>query len=310
MKKPLSFSLILFFILYMYYSKYFVLAVYNSIIICIKIVIPTFFIPLLIIEIFLSYNLYKSPVSYLCRVLKPLMSVNESEVFVIMVGILCGYPSGVKTATSLLNKNKISLYQYKKIIKICNNPSPAFVIVIFYPIINQLGFTLIQVLFFTYGASLIITFLLFSKKINRLNHNIKPAFLCQASSVRKQATATFSDIFISVGNTLYVICTNIVIFSTFSSLLKSIFAPNKVLSMCSLFIEITSNITSIHPNDYFDGLILTIFLMFGGLSVCFQTFCIMNKPDLILEYIKGRILVCVSSALIYSCIFIINKTPF
>ena len=69
---------------------------------------------------------------WICRItstfLFPLLGTSYYGTFAVLTGFLCGYPMGAKTASDLLDTQKISRSEASYLLSFCNNTSPAFIL--------------------------------------------------------------------------------------------------------------------------------------------------------------------------------------
>ena len=69
---------------------------------------------------------------WICRItspfLCPLLGTSYYGTFAVLTGFLCGYPMGAKTASDLLDAQKISRSEASYLLSFCNNTSPAFIL--------------------------------------------------------------------------------------------------------------------------------------------------------------------------------------
>lgn len=69
---------------------------------------------------------------WICRItspfLCPLFGTSYYGTFAVLTGFLCGYPMGAKTASDLLDAQKISRSEASYLLSFCNNTSPAFIL--------------------------------------------------------------------------------------------------------------------------------------------------------------------------------------
>lgn len=69
---------------------------------------------------------------WICRItspfLCPLLGTSYYGTFAVLIGFLCGYPMGAKTASDLLDAQKISRSEASYLLSFCNNTSPAFIL--------------------------------------------------------------------------------------------------------------------------------------------------------------------------------------
>lgn len=91
-------------------------------------VLPTLLPYMILINI-----LIRTPaLHWICRItspfLCPLLGTSYYGTFAVLTGFLCGYPMGAKTASDLLDAQKISRSEASYLLSFCNNTSPAFIL--------------------------------------------------------------------------------------------------------------------------------------------------------------------------------------
>ena len=69
---------------------------------------------------------------WICHITSPflclLLGTSYYGTFAVLTGFLCGYPMGAKTASDLLDAQKISRSEASYLLSFCNNTSPAFIL--------------------------------------------------------------------------------------------------------------------------------------------------------------------------------------
>lgn len=66
-------------------------------------------------------------------VLHPVLGLSREGCYVLVSGLLCGYPMGAKTCAEFVNDGRISITEGKYLMAICNHPSPMFILGYMYP---------------------------------------------------------------------------------------------------------------------------------------------------------------------------------
>lgn len=301
MRKIYALLLSLSFMFVLLHSKELTPILADNIKMCVNIVIPTFLFPLLIVEIFISFELYKPLVNCIKNILNNFIPITDNAIFVIFISLICGYPVALKACCTMYKNNTLGNFEFYKLIKICNNPSPAYLLVLVYPLIHTVGCSIFDLIICTYGSSLICFLLLYFCSINNQETDTN---IIEKETIKN--TPGINTILFSVGQTLYIICINVVIFSTLKYCLYSEVINNKLKSFISMSLEITSGILDYRFHSSKDAIIAVVLIMFGGLSIVFQSICILPNLNSIIEYLKGRLMVCIVS-LILSCLFIATK---
>ena len=119
---------LLLFILFIMNSSTVSQSIQASITLCTQTIIPALFPYFILSELILSSNIG----NLLCKTIgKPcsvLFGISEISFYPIVIGALCGFPIGAKLTTSLLDKGYITPKEAERILCLCNNPSPTFLI--------------------------------------------------------------------------------------------------------------------------------------------------------------------------------------
>ena len=102
---------------------------------CAKTIIPSLF-PFMIISELIIYSGFGESLGKLFKPFtKTLFGISDISACCVILGAMCGFPIGAKTAISLLDNDHISKKEAQRLISFCNNPSSAF-------ILNVVGVTL------------------------------------------------------------------------------------------------------------------------------------------------------------------------
>ncbi len=95
---------------------------------CTKTVIPALFPFLVISELLVSSGATDAIGRLLGKPLGAIFSLSRHGASVIILGMLCGFPIGIKSAISLYEQGRISRAELEHLSTFCNNPSSAFLI--------------------------------------------------------------------------------------------------------------------------------------------------------------------------------------
>ena len=93
----------------------------------VNVIIPSVF-PFIIISDFLYSAFDFSELKFLNRSFEKLFGVNRSGVYAFFLGILCGFPLGVKCVRDLYMSGELSKDEAERLIGFCNNTGPAFLV--------------------------------------------------------------------------------------------------------------------------------------------------------------------------------------
>lgn len=103
------------------------IAVKNALLLCAGVIIPSVF-PFMILSDFLYCFIDFGSMKKLGDLFEKLFKINRIGLYPFTLGILCGFPLGVKCASSLYADGLISREECERIIGFCNNTGPAFLV--------------------------------------------------------------------------------------------------------------------------------------------------------------------------------------
>lgn len=87
--------------------------------------------------------------------LHPVLGLSRPGCYVLIAGLLCGYPMGAKTCADFIREGRISLSEGNFLMAVCNHPSPMFILGYVYPFFSN-RIPLKVLLFSVYGPVLIL----------------------------------------------------------------------------------------------------------------------------------------------------------
>ena len=192
-----------------------------------------------------------------------------------ILGILCGFPIGAKSAVSMYDANKISKKELERLLTFANNPSSAF-------IISAVGLSLFgcrKIGILLYASILLSSFLVgVAQNIIFRNLNTQADIILPApkSAKPKAFAGDFTEAVTSSAFGLLRICAFVVFFSAvmgvFSSALSSSEIPYALRALLFGFFELTGGMAEaalLSPSEM--GIILAAFIGgWSGISVHFQ----------------------------------------
>lgn len=83
------------------------------------------------------------------------LGLSRPGCYVLIAGLLCGYPMGAKTCADFIREGRISLSEGKFLMAVCNHPSPMFILGFVYPFLkNQIPLSIL--LLSVYGPVLLL----------------------------------------------------------------------------------------------------------------------------------------------------------
>lgn len=281
------------------FAPYILIYVNEGLRLCFNVIIGSVF-PFMIITDIIMATTHFERIDLLRKVFEHLFKINGYAISAFIIGIVCGFPLGVKVSIDLYRCGCISKDECERLIGFCNNTGPAF-------IISGIGVGMRGsicdgvILYFSMIFSAIICGLISgrNKKISCQNTNKANLSFEFSTSVKAAAL-----------NTLYI-CAFIVFFSIVCGFLDSIIKNELMYSAIIPFIEISNSAKILSQCKFFTRniqMILTSFaISFSGISVHMQAKSFIIGTDIsMITYYKTKLLQGVISALITSLLVIIK----
>lgn len=247
---------------------------------------------------------------WICRItstfLCPLLSTSYYGTFAVLTGFLCGYPMGAKTASDLLDTQKISRSEASYLLSFCNNTSPAFILS--YVVAQNMKERNLCIPFF-----LILTFTpLMLSFIFRLFYRL-PESSCSFPQVTPGSFSnppeSISDSFLdrcilNAFESVTKVGGYMMMFSVLIQLLASVL-PNTIFSLLLYSsLEISTGIRLLFSSALYttEKIILCAFLTsFGGWCCIAQTYSMISSSQLpILPYITAKLVTALVTSLLIS----------
>ena len=248
--------------------RYGLLLWYNS-------VVPTLFPFMVLSGMMVSFGCVQVCMEPVYRILHPFLPISKYGCYVLISGLLCGYPMGAKTCADFVRNEKISPDEGKFLMSICNHPSPMFLLGFAYPICAS-NVSTGEFLLCIYSPILILS--LFAKKqylkntMDGFDHDFKHI----------SSTCGLDETILSSITILCKIGGYLVLFSIMIVLLKQCtWLPKEVRLYLIGTLEMTTGIRELAaslPSD--QAFICSIFsLCFGGWSGIFQTKAVISETE-------------------------------
>lgn len=267
MKKTYKTNLILFFLLviltlYLLNSKLIITSILEYIELYITKLFPTSFLLYIISSLLINYQIIETLSS---------ITKHPGKIYVIIMSIICGFPSGPKHTKELLEKNYISRTTANNLLKFTHFPNPLFILGSISTILTTK--IALKILFSIYLSNFFIALLTKEKENNNI---IK-------SNNQKQFSEALSNAIVSSFKLqLLILGTNIFFY---------------LISVIIIHYINTSTITYVFINGVFDlikgifsttlisnlltrSLIILIFLSFGSISIHVQIKSILADTSL------------------------------
>lgn len=278
-----AFSMLLF-VLIIKYSSAAIVSVKSALALCAETVIPSLFPFMVIAEIAVSLDVAKYLGKILSPVFRPLFNLNEDGACAFLLGTLCGFPVGAKSAVSLYKRKRLTEKELSHVLCFCNNPSSAFVI-------SAVGVSLfgshsfgIALYVITLMSAIIIGLCLrfvFGSKGTAKKEQPK-----KSQDERRFGIHIFTNAVTDAAGAMLAVCGFIVFFSALLGTLNEAFAPlsapEYIVAATKGFFELTSGVTHVAVNLRGEGALLLCAFIVGwsGLSVHFQIMAICKGCDI------------------------------
>lgn len=217
--------------------------------------------------------------------LQSYFKLSKAGCYVLLSGILCGYPMGAKTCSEFLCNEKITKKEGQYLLSICNHPSPMFLLG--YVALRMPGMIPLPILLAAlYLPTFIIAWLAKSYYgITKISPSINAG---------EKNTFTFDESLMNSFDVMIKIGGYMMIFSIMAMYVKSLpFGSELAKTMALGFIEITTGIQNLSQagNNIIIGLCMIFSASFGGLSGIFQTKSVLCSKELsIVHYFIWKIL--------------------
>ena len=237
-------------------------------------VVPALFPFMVLTGLIISSGGIKQIMSPFYVFLNPLFGISYEGCFVLLSGLLCGYPMGAKTCAEFSHEGRISLSEGKFLMSICNHASPMFILGYVYPWFADhipASTILISVYVPVVLIAVVAKVLYLTKSKDKSTYrNFQPE------------TVTFS-IEDSILSSIEVLCKiggYLILFSVLIILIRKLtFLPTFVRVLLIGMMEMTTGIQEFAEiPDWKQAYIATITcLTFGGFSGIFQVKSVLNN---------------------------------
>ena len=208
-------------------------------------------------------------------------NINICGLYVFILSLISGFPSGSKYTKDLLNKNLITEKEANKIILYSHFPNPLFVLSSINSVINDKNIC-IKLLISIILSNFII--LLFTKKKKKtiVTNSFPSSF---STSLTKAIISSIKTILLIYGMSIFFYLISIIITKYIS------FNSYFYILLCGIF-DLTKGVfsTSIINNTLVRIIFILLFISFGSISIHMQVKSILNDSILYKSFVKGRII--------------------
>lgn len=246
---------------------------------------PTTFIIYIFSNIFIEYKIIDK--------LSLIFKAKASQLYIIIMSILSGFPSGPKYIKDLLNKNYITIKTANYLIYFTHFPNPLFILGTVSMIINDYKTTIIILI------SLISSNLLLASLLPKPKSNIK----ITTTSINKDFSEIIAESIISslkislliYGTSIFFYLISVIINNYFNLSLTSYILINSIFDLTK-GITLTSLIT----NKTLQATFIIILISLGSLSINIQIKSILSDTNIkYSNFLKGRIIATILALIIF-----------
>ena len=214
-------------------------------------------------------------------VFKHLLPLSKEGCYVLVTGLLCGYPMGAKTCADFVSEGRISIREGKYLLAICSHPSPMFILGYVYPFFKD-SISISKLLFAVYSPLVLLAVI--GKCIYYQNRgdslcDFPSVFQNQLHSSDISSTSTDETILSSI-EILCKIGGYLMIFSICAGFLnKFVQLPDFLRATGISILEMTTGIRELaNISAAYDTFpVGAAAVSFGGLSGIFQTNAVLNS---------------------------------
>lgn len=275
-------------------------AAVNSIELCLRSVFPSLFPFFVLSSMLISSGAVERMAQLFSPGAKLLFGISGSGFSAFLLGMIGGYPVGIRTATELYKSGRISKNECERLCLFCNNAGPAFIIGFVGGVIFRDTKTGLM-LYFAHVAAAVITGIvinIFSKEKfdgSPVSPSKPKPF---AESFISAVTGGMSSIlsvsgFIIFFGVFVAVLRKSGIFGTFSALLSPFFGDKSILDgIITGFFEMTGGLTALSGGGFTASLIASSFLLgWAGMSVHFQAMSFMSDSEVSVKaYLPSKLI--------------------
>lgn len=218
----------------------------------------------------------------LIELLQYYLNINTSNLYILLLSLISGFPSGAKYTKELLDVDLIDIDDANKIIMYSHFPNPLFVLGSVYLVLKDKGLCL-KILLSIILSNFII-YLITPKSKKKISKEIK--YPKDFSSVLTKAVrGAFSTILLIYGTSLFFHLIAVII-------TKYVVLDTNLFVLVNGFFDLTKGVfsTVLINNKIISSLYILLFISFGGLSIHMQIKSILADTSIKYKYfLKGRV---------------------
>lgn len=236
---------------------------------CATAIIPSLFPFFICVKIFTNCGISEKIGKSMSKIMRPMFNLPGEGAFVLVMGMLSGYPIGAKCAVSMYENNKCTKDEAQRMIYFCNNSGPMFVI-------GTVG----TVMLLNKQAGII---LYLSNILSALTIGIftglkrKPETYRIQKATNKEMKSVLADAVTESIDLIFYVCGFIIFFNIFVSLIEFTNIIPKGILYC--IFEITNGIAYISATStsVYKLPLISFVLSWSGISIIVQVLGITDK---------------------------------
>ena len=245
------------------------------------------FITKLLPSVFIIYILSDLLINYGIINLLNKITKYPTTIYILLISLISGFPSGPKTIKNLKEQNYISEEESNKLIKYTHFPNPIFV------------FSTISLI--TNNIILIYISIILSNLIILINN--KPQSTNKLPNIKeKDFTSVLSNSIINTLKIIILIYGTSIFFYLISVILIKYLNTKKLYILINILFDLTKGIqtTSLINNQTLKDLIIILLLTISPLNINIQIKSILSDTNIkYINFIKGRVTSCILTSIIY-----------
>jgi len=254
------------------YSDVAISAMSDGMRLCVSTLIPSLFPFMVLSELFVRSGAAEFAGKILGAPVSWLFGISREGSVAWLLGVVCGFPIGIKCALSLYERGKINRAELEHLSMFCNTPSSAFLIgAVGASLFGSRNFGLVL-----YAAHIISSLIVgFVGRFYFSGKKTEYFISNYAQKYRQGAASAFSESVTSSATSMLFICAFVVLFSSFSGMLRlfidGVHMGDGVKALIFGFLEMTGGVSSASelPLRYAVPAVAAI-TGWSGLSVHFQ----------------------------------------
>jgi len=219
----------------------------------------------------------------LIEILGYYLHINVSKMYILLISMISGFPSGAKYTRELYDRGLIDLDSANKSVMYSHFPNPLFVLGSVNLVLNDFSLALKVLISIILSNLLIFSFSNIKTDATTFEYSASDDF---SQSLTKAINNSFQIMFLIYGTSLFFYLISIVITKYFA------FSSFSFVFISGLF-DLTQGVfsTTILHNNSVRALFILFFITFGSLSIHIQVNSLLSNSPISYKYFfKGRIL--------------------